>query len=293
MRKNRIKTAENSRRASGALRSRASLSDASAPVECDAYRGAANCKIASAMVRIGATDAEMSEALGIGVPTFYAWKTTHGDFADVLKWRPIVFDEARPEANNAAVDRAAIKLALGSNETTEKVVRTPLGEVIRAHSVYKPPSVRAAQCMLSKRMPDLYGKRRVSSFPKAPTLFNRSAANEKCAIRCPEETCRVVRTIARLCAADFEMAAALGISLADFNEMRRTHAGFSEAIEAGEAMLNAALEKALLQRAQGFSYLAEKFVCTRDGRIVLQRKLKHIRPDTKAWDIWLRAHPIT
>ena len=87
------------------------------------------------------------------------------------------------------------------------------------------------------------------------------------------------------------MAAALGIDLSAFNEMRSTHSGFCEALKAGEEMLNAALERALLRRVQGYSYLAEKFVCARDGSIASQRKLKHVKPHAKALDIWQRAHP--
>ena len=97
--------------------------------------------------------------------------------------------------------------------------------------------------------------------------------------------------MARLGAADCEMAAALGISLPAFNDMRSTQSGFSEALEAGEEMLNAALERALLRRVQGYSYHAEKFVCAPHGSIVPRRKLKHVPPDAKAHDIWLRAHP--
>ena len=133
------------------------------------------------MARMGATAAEVSEALGISVPTFHEWRRTHSEFSDALKSRPNVFDKARPEVNDAAVERAMIKCALGFNCITEKIVRTRMGGVVRAHSVYKPPSVRVAHFMLRARMPALYGRRREnpsdSSFLKALTLFNKSVAN--------------------------------------------------------------------------------------------------------------------
>ena len=281
-----IENADNSSRGPEPLGSGADPNDASAGAEYYAYRGEASCKIASALARIGATAGDISEALGISVATFNAWRRTYREFSEALK--------AQPEVSDAAVERAMIRCALGFNYTTEKLVPTRMGAVVRAHSVHVPPSIDAAHFMLRAKMPAAYGKRR----ERPPThaflswLTAQNSKSETRDIRCPEEICRVLRTMARLGAADFEIAASLGIRLAAFNEMRSTHPGFSEAVRAGEELLNQALERALLKRVQGYSYLAEKFVCARHGSIVLQRKLKRVPPHAKAFDIWLRAHPL-
>ena len=252
------------------------------------------------MVRIGATADQISEALGISLTTFDTWSRAYGAFSEALVARPIAFDMAQPEVNYFVVLRMMIKMALGYDYTDNKIVGTRRGPVVRAHSIHKPPSVKAVEFMLLQRLPARYGKRKKKSatertpsesFLRALDSVGKSSNSATRVAQCPDEICRVLRTMSRLGAADFEMAAALGISLSAFKEMWSTHSGFSEALEAGDKELNEALERALIKRVMGYSYLAERFVCARDGNIVQQRKLKHVPPNAKAEKLWERAHP--
>jgi hypothetical protein len=101
-----------------------------------------------------------------------------------------------------------------------------------------------------------------------------------------DEICRVAHVMARLWASDDEIAAALDISLATFNDLRDRHLEFAEAIASGRERTYTALERALTRRAFGHSYSADGIFSTREGDIVRQSTLKDVWPDPKAEDIY-------
>jgi hypothetical protein len=96
--------------------------------------------------------------------------------------------------------------------------------------------------------------------------------------------------MACLWASEGETAAALSLSLAEFNELRDRHVELADALKSGKEFIDAALERALAQRASGYDYMGEEILCSREGDVMRTRVSKHLPADLKALDLWLRAH---
>ena len=76
-------------------------------------------KLCRAMALLGATDAEMADALNVAVSTFALWKTEHPKFSDALK-------QGKDEAD-ARVAQSLYHRALGYSHPAVKIVTVPRG----------------------------------------------------------------------------------------------------------------------------------------------------------------------
>ena len=105
-------------------------------------------KQAEVMCRLGATDAELAEALGVSTFTIKDWRTRH-----------LAFGEACKLGKDAADDRVEMALynrAVGYTFDSEKVFCSE-GEVVRAAiKEHVPPDVNAIRFWLMNRRPELW-----------------------------------------------------------------------------------------------------------------------------------------
>lgn len=83
---------------------------------------AEHLKVAKAMAKLGATDAELAQALGVALSTVSLWKVTHQEFSDALTI-------SKDVANQRVVD-SLFKSATGYSYTEEDV-RVVEGKVIK------------------------------------------------------------------------------------------------------------------------------------------------------------------
>jgi hypothetical protein len=102
--------------------------------------------IARAMAKLGATDHEIAEELGVVTSTVWRWRSKHPDFCSALLEGKEAFDDR--------IERSLAQKAAGYTFHTEKVMQFE-GQVIRADIVeHIPPDVGAIKLWLSNRRPD-------------------------------------------------------------------------------------------------------------------------------------------
>jgi hypothetical protein len=103
-------------------------------------------RVAKAMAKLGATDREIAESLGIGERTFYTWLHEHPQFRQSVKIGKVPAD--------ARVERSLFNRAVGYSFDSEKLFCYE-GEVTRAEIVeHVPPDVTAAIFWLKNRRKD-------------------------------------------------------------------------------------------------------------------------------------------
>jgi hypothetical protein len=103
-------------------------------------------RIARAMAKLGATDFEIAEELGVTVRTVWRWRSKHEEFCQALLEGKDAFDDR--------IERSLAQKAAGYTFHTEKVMQFE-GKVIRADIVeHIPPDVGAIKLWLSNRRPD-------------------------------------------------------------------------------------------------------------------------------------------
>lgn len=83
---------------------------------------AEHLKVAKAMAKLGATDAELAQALGVAVSTVALWKVTHKEFSDALS-------VSKDVANQKVVD-SLYKRAMGYS-VTEEDIRVIDGQIVK------------------------------------------------------------------------------------------------------------------------------------------------------------------
>lgn len=83
---------------------------------------AEHLKVAKAMAKLGATDAELAQALGVAVSTVSLWKVTHKEFSDALS-------VSKDVANQKVVD-SLYKRAMGYS-VTEEDIRVIDGQIVK------------------------------------------------------------------------------------------------------------------------------------------------------------------
>jgi len=256
----------------------------------EAYDPESSCRIAAALARLGnATDIDFAQALGVSIPTFQMWKRTHREFAEASK--------TAPDRCHAAVERALLRCALGFDYKTEKVINTREGAFVRAINKHYPPNVEALAFILPVRLPQLYGAAPATNiFEQFLQRTSKDAPQSQAAAS--DETlddadCRLACVMTRLLASDSEIAAALGLSLVVFRELRVRHPELAEALNSGKEATDQALERALALRAGGYHYKDEEVFCSREGDIKRTQVSKSLPADLTALDLWLRAHPAT
>lgn len=92
--------------------------------------------------------------------------------------------------------------------------------------------------------------------------------------------------LAKLGATDFEIAEFFGVSDRTLRTWKHKEAGFAAALVLGKEEADNRVERALYQRAVGYSYEAEK-VMQFEGEVVRADTVEHIPPDVKAAEYWL------
>lgn len=116
------------------------------------YRGEESCRIVKTLVRLGASDQEISEAFGFSISTLKAWCDTHLEFSNAL--------HAAKEEINQAVESALVRRAIGYSYSSERVFCRRDGTITKSQTIeHVAPDVNAANTWLRARRPDLYRNR--------------------------------------------------------------------------------------------------------------------------------------
>lgn len=255
------------------------------------YHPESCCRIATALAQLGnAADVDFCLALGINLPTFHSWRRVYPEFARAI--------EAPTTMSTDAIERSLLRSALGFDYNTDKVIRTREGEFVRTITKHHPPDINALEFALRARLPERYGTRPATE-AFARTLFllikritpaQTAASEDTVGDGVSDEICRVAYVMSGLSASDSEIAAALGVSLEEFNDLQK-QPSLSEALNSGKELVDGALERALSRRAGGYQYEEGDIFCTREGDITRLRVSRHLTGDLKALELWLRAHP--
>ena len=109
---------------------------------------------ARSLAILGRTDAEIAEALGVGVRTLYSWKGSHPEFRHALK-------DAKALADSEVVDSLFAK-ACGKAKRTVRKTRQTLDsdgnkvELIEVTEETPPPDTTAIIYWLKNRQPELW-----------------------------------------------------------------------------------------------------------------------------------------
>lgn len=109
---------------------------------------------ARSLAMLGRTDAEIAEALGVGVRTLYSWKGAHKEFRQALK-------DAKALADAEVVDSLFAK-ACGKAKRTTRKKRQILDadgnkvELIEETEETQPPDTTAIIYWLKNRQPELW-----------------------------------------------------------------------------------------------------------------------------------------
>ncbi len=111
-----------------------------------------NRNLMAKMFRLGFTDAEVSEAMGISRSTLSKWKAENPDFSDTLKkWK---------EEADVIVERSLYEKATGFTCTEDRIFRDN-GETVVVPTVkHYPPDTTACIFWLKNRRPDEWRDKR-------------------------------------------------------------------------------------------------------------------------------------
>jgi hypothetical protein len=103
-------------------------------------------EIARAMCRLGATDFDLAQELGVTTDTIWRWRSKYPEFSDATL-------EGKEAFDNRA-ERSLAMRAVGYSIHTEKVFQYE-GQIVRAQTVeHYPPDVSAIRLWLMNRRPD-------------------------------------------------------------------------------------------------------------------------------------------
>ena len=95
---------------------------------------------------------------------------------------------------------------------------------------------------------------------------------------------------AKLCAlgaTDYEIADFFGVNTSTIYRWRNVHEQFCEAVRAGKERSDERVERALFNRAVGYSFESEK-VFQHQGEIIRAPTVEHVPPDPGAAMNWLK-----
>lgn len=111
--------------------------------------------LVGALARLGKTDKEMAEELGIALKTLYNWKNTHPEFLHALK--------AAKEEPDDRVERSLFERALGYEHPEEKIAMdAKSGAIVRAMTTkHYPPDTAAAIIWLKNRRPEKWRDKQI------------------------------------------------------------------------------------------------------------------------------------
>lgn len=89
-------------------------------------------------------------------------------------------------------------------------------------------------------------------------------------------------------ATDNDLAELFEVTEQTINNWKKSNPDFFESLKQGKAVADARVERALFERALGYSHPDLKFA-THEGRITDEREyIKHLPPDTTAGIFWLK-----
>jgi hypothetical protein len=100
-------------------------------------------RIAANMCRLGATDNDLAEALGVGIGTINAWKLKHKEFSEALKTWKAEADER--------VERSLYDRAMGYSHPEDKIFNDGGIPMIVPTIKHYPPDTTAAIFWLKNR----------------------------------------------------------------------------------------------------------------------------------------------
>ena len=123
--------------------------------------------------------------------------------------------------------------------------------------------------------------RRAAQQQKPDRSFHRSPRRYK------SENAEQARKLALLGATRVELADFFGVNPNTIRDWQLVDAEFDRALSEGRAEADSRVERALFQRALGYSYEATK-VFERNGKIVEHTVLQEVPPDTTACIFWLK-----
>ena len=98
----------------------------------------------------------------------------------------------------------------------------------------------------------------------------------------------IAKAAARFGAIEEEIADELGINRETFHNWKKAYPELANAIKAAKEISDAAVEKSLYQRANGYSHPAVKAFMRRDGEIVEHHYIEYYPPDVTACCFWLK-----
>lgn len=105
-------------------------------------------RIAAAMARLGATDSEIADELGVVKSTFYLWRSKHKAFSDALKVGKAPADDR--------VEASLYRRAVGYEIDTVKVMQFQGEPVVIPYREYIHPDTTAAIFWLKNRRPEAW-----------------------------------------------------------------------------------------------------------------------------------------
>jgi hypothetical protein len=100
------------------------------------------------LCRLGATDAEMAEFFGCGIPTFYRWQHENAEFQKAIK-----LGKEQPDSR---VERSLYQRAVGYSHPDVHISNYQGQVTITPIMKHYPPDVAAAFIWLKNRRPDLW-----------------------------------------------------------------------------------------------------------------------------------------
>lgn len=103
-------------------------------------------KIAKKMCELGATDADIIEAIGVARSTFYKWRAEHKAFSDALKVGKAPSDDR--------VEATLYQKAVGYTQQSVKIFQFQGEEVVVPYTEIVPPDTTAAIFWLKNRRPE-------------------------------------------------------------------------------------------------------------------------------------------
>lgn len=122
--------------------------------EASAYGGrshtpvyeASFARVARAICRLGGSDLDLADALGVDEGTIEKWVQEHAEFREACRFGI--------DAADASVERSLLQRALGYDRTDVKVFRRRGRTIYAPYRVHVMPDVKAAIYWLAARRPD-------------------------------------------------------------------------------------------------------------------------------------------
>lgn len=100
-----------------------------------------------------------------------------------------------------------------------------------------------------------------------------------------------VERAAEMCkmgATDTEIAREFRVNVVTLYRWKIRYPDFCRALQAGKEMSDARVERSLYERANGYTYKAEKIFCDKDGHVTRVSYQERMPPDVAAAFIWLK-----